>query len=216
MDWWKILVATLITAMFLPGLKAHVTLETRLTGKIYHPGDKINIIWSVLVEHDPVDWDLHFSKDGGETWEPIEEGLPLYQLTYEWIAPDIESAQLLIQITQDNDMTEDYYDRSDTFAIMREEVTPVFDLAGQSLSVSVYPNPVRDQAHLTISDVPSEGLSVNIYTEGGLLVDQLVRQQVKDREADYWWKTGHLPSGLYLVSLQYRDRVRSFPVLVRH
>ncbi|MCB0668042.1 MAG: hypothetical protein KDC80_19580, partial [Saprospiraceae bacterium] len=119
--------------------EAHVVLETRLTNASFEPGQTIGITWFILVDHDQIDWNLYFSQDGGDSWEPIEEGLPIEQLSYDWIAPHLESDKMLVQIVQHNNVTENYFDISDTFKIHSVEFTPIFDFDREPLPADISP-----------------------------------------------------------------------------
>lgn len=208
---FSILSLILVSFTFAQG---HVVLETRLTGESFEPGETIKINWAILVDHDQIDWGLYFSKDGGDTWEPIEEGLPLYQLTYEWSAPYLESDKMLIQIVQNNDMTEDYFDISDTFAI-HSETTPALDLSDLKPDIFVSPNPVSHVARLTIHS-PIQDLQVSILNAHGQLVEKLFESARTGEDHLYYWHTDKIGSGMYFLEILDDRKVRSLPVIVNH
>ncbi|MBK8503696.1 MAG: hypothetical protein IPL46_16680 [Saprospiraceae bacterium] len=66
----------LLASSMLTSLQAHVVLETRLTDAHFKPGDIITINWSILVEHDQIDWVLFFSSDGGDTGNLLKRVYP--------------------------------------------------------------------------------------------------------------------------------------------
>ena len=192
-----------------------MVLETRFTGETFEPGEVITINWAILVDHDQIDWGLYFSKDGGDSWEPIEEGLPLYQLTYDWDAPHIESAKMLIQIVQNNDLTEDYYDRSDTFAIHSEDVTPVLDFKSADLNVTISPNPVTSQAAISIQS-PLNELLISIFNSHGQIVEELDKSKRISSLYSYQWDTENLSAGLYFLKIEGEGKAKVVPMVVSH
>ncbi|MCB0686897.1 MAG: T9SS type A sorting domain-containing protein [Saprospiraceae bacterium] len=211
----RIFASVLLLLFFISSTQAHVVLETRLTGKSFKPEETIDIKWSILVEHDQIDWGLYFSKDGGDNWEPIEEGLPLYQVTYEWTAPHIESSKMLVRIVQNNDMTEDYFDISDTFSIHSDEVTPIYNWADVSIDINLSPNPVQDIAQLNIHS-PLQDFTVRVLTTDGQIVEKLQEQQIEEDDHIFYWDTTNMSSGLYLVEIERQSKVLAVPIVVNH
>ena len=212
----RFVLSSLIATILFTALSAHVVLETRLTGEHFKPGDIIKINWSILVEHDQIDWALYFSRNGGDSWEPIEEGLPLYQLTYDWIAPQMESSKMLVQIVQNNDITEDYFDISDTFSISAESATPVLDFNQLTIETQFFPNPVQNEATLIIRHVGNHQIKVMVNNIHGQMVDRLFSESTQKGDYRYRWKTDRFPSGIYQISVELEGITRSFPILVSH
>lgn len=196
--WVRPLLFFFILAMTMPCL-AHVGLKTRFAGETFHPGDQVMIEWEVLVEHDPIDWDLLFSMDGGESWEPIEEGLPLYQLTYTWVAPDFDSEKMLIRIVQDNEVSLDYADMSDTFSIVSSQATAVHDVEHINFKSSVFPNPAFSEVNIALSLVQSGRVVFAIYDLSGHLLEEIRRSKLG--RGDYVLKAhaDNLPDGVLLL-----------------
>lgn len=196
--WVRTFVLLSILIFTLPCI-AHVGLKTRFSGETFHPGDQLVIEWEVLVEHDPVDWDLYFSMDGGSSWEAIEEGLPLYQLTYSWVAPDIESKKMLIRIVQDNKISEDYADLSDTFSIISNQATAVYDIYDVNFTSSVSPNPVFSELSVALTLTHSGNVVLDIYDLSGHLLDEIRRPNLTRGDYVLKAKTDDLPAGLLLL-----------------
>lgn len=210
----RLAISSLVVTILYTSLAAHVVLETRLTDGHFSPGDIIKINWSPLVEHDQIDWALFFSSDGGDTWEPIEEGLPLYQLTYDWIAPQMESSDMLVQIIQNNDMTEDYFDISDTFSIAAEASTPVLNFNQLAIETHFYPNPVQNEATLIIRHTGNHQFKVMVNNIHGQMVDRLYSEITQNGDHYYRWKTDSFPPGIYQISVHLEGATRSFQILV--
>jgi len=194
---------------------AHVLLETRFKGETFEPGEIISIAWAILVEHDQLDWGLYFSKDGGDTWEPIEESLPVNQMTYDWGAPDIESSKMLIQIVQNNDVTYDYFDQSDTFSIHSQNITPVLDLKKSSLKVTISPNPVIDHTQILVQSAMKE-IMMRVYNVHGQIVEDLGEFRDVHSGHSYLWETKNLRSGLYFLKVDGDDRSKILPIVISH
>lgn len=196
-------------------VNAHVVLEDRLTNASFEPGETINISWSILVEHDQIDWNLYFSQDGGSTWEPIQEGLPIEQVSYAWAAPDIESSKMLVQIIQHNDITEDYFDISDTFSIHAQSSTPVLALEPEVLEASIAPNPVHDLGLLTVHSA-GQDLSVTIFDNQGRRVEKLQENRFNNKDHLFYWKTSNLTNGIYYIEIAADRQNRFLPVILNH
>ena len=131
--------ATIIAFILLQGIiprsYAHVYLDYPYGGETFMANTIINIEWHIAIPHEQLNWDLFFSVDGGETWQPIQYDLPVSQLSYSWVVPSIATSQARISIIQDNvDM--DYQDESIDFTIEPEPNTPFIDVTAQNLNLS--------------------------------------------------------------------------------
>ena len=113
---------------------AHVYLDYPQGGETFQANTIITIEWHIAIPHEQLNWDLFFSADGGNTWQPIQLDLPVSQLTYSWVVPSISTSQARISIIQDNvDM--DYQDESMDFTIVPEPMTPFIDIVAQNLNL---------------------------------------------------------------------------------
>ncbi|MCK5694331.1 MAG: hypothetical protein KAI08_15815, partial [Bacteroidales bacterium] len=56
-------------------LKGHVELTNPEGGETYHPGNEVTVIWIEVVRHNPLNWDLLFSGDGGSSWDTIKANI---------------------------------------------------------------------------------------------------------------------------------------------
>ena len=115
-------------------ISAHVYLDYPQGGESFPAFTIITIQWHIAIPHEQLNWDLLFSTDGGNTWEPIQMDLPVSQLTYTWVVPDISTSLARISIIQDNvDM--DYQDESMDFTIIPASMAPFIDITAQNLNL---------------------------------------------------------------------------------
>ena len=107
-------------------LNAHVGLDTPNGGETLVAGSTFTIEWHAEVQHDTIDWDLWYSttSDSGP-WDVIELDLPLGNPAadvphfFDWVIPEDFDTTAWIQVRQDNNQDQDYYDESDSsFSIL--------------------------------------------------------------------------------------------------
>lgn len=115
-------------------VSAHVYLDYPQGGESFPAFTIITIQWHIAIPHEQLNWDLLFSTDGGNTWEPIQMDLPVSQLTYSWVVPDISTSLARISIIQDN-VEMDYQDESMDFTIIPASMAPFVDISAQNLNL---------------------------------------------------------------------------------
>jgi N-acetylneuraminic acid mutarotase len=79
-----------------------------------------------------------------------------------------------------------------------EDITPVNNIANQTASLSVYPNPVADELIMDVKDLAAHQYQLNIYDTAGRLVQS---QAVSSNRV----QLGSLESGLYLLQLSNEE-----------
>jgi len=208
-----------ILALFLlisGAIQAHVQLETKLTEASFSPGQTIKLSWKILVEHDQLAWDIQYSMDGGTNWEVIEKGLPVGQLSFDWLAPNIESAHMVVRIVQDNDKTEDYWDNSDEFTITKEMITSTFDRGITSIETQALPNPAFSEIELDLQLPRITDLTVSIYDMSGLLLKKWLDPNQEAGEHIYRWSVSDTPAGTYYFEIQAGTFLQTHPFVVLH
>src|SRR6187402_3364668 len=92
----------------------HVGLDYPVGGETFIQGQSVTIEWHIVAFHQQLNWDLYFSQDGGNTWQPIQLNIPVDTLSYHWIVPAVETSIGRIKIFQDN-VEQDYLDISMDF-----------------------------------------------------------------------------------------------------
>src|SRR5688500_5113711 len=114
--------------------KAHVYLDYPYGGETFQGNTLITLEWHIAIPHNQLNWDLYFSTDGGNSWQPIQLDLPVSQTTFTWVVPSIATSTARISVIQDN--TEmDYQDESMNFTIVPEPNTPFIEITAQDINL---------------------------------------------------------------------------------
>lgn len=97
---------------------AHVELDAPNGGETLVLGEPYQVTWSILVNHNTINWDLFYSTESDNgPWTPIALDIEPGNIgigavhTYDW-APDALADQAWVMIVQDNEGL-DYEDVSD-------------------------------------------------------------------------------------------------------
>ncbi|MBK7029252.1 MAG: T9SS type A sorting domain-containing protein [Bacteroidales bacterium] len=99
------------------------TLTSPSGGEIVNIYSPLTISWNVENPYSPYNA-LEFSKDNGETWEVIANGVSQGNSgSYEWITPNVNSEECLIRIT--DSYSNSSSDISEAFTILPYPETPV-------------------------------------------------------------------------------------------
>jgi hypothetical protein len=109
---------------------AHVELDAPNGGETLVIGESYEVVWSVLIQHDTINWDLFYSveSDNGP-WEPIALDLPPGDIgpgavhSFDWLVPDTPADEAWVRVVMDNTGF-DYEDVSDApFSIVPAPAT---------------------------------------------------------------------------------------------
>lgn len=118
---------------------AHVYLDYPYGGETFQGNTIITLEWHIAIPHNQLNWDLYFSTDGGNSWQPIQLDLPVSQTTYSWVVPSIATSTARISVIQDN--TEmDYQDESMNFTIVPEPNMPFIEITAQDINLDCHVN----------------------------------------------------------------------------
>jgi len=120
----------------------HVRLDYPEGGETFFVGDTVLIQWTRLANHAQNNWDLEFSRDGGNTWSSIVENLPIPQLSYEWVIDQEPASQAYIKVIQDN-VGGNYESVSGAITILASPVNikTGWDKPGGYALIGSFPNP---------------------------------------------------------------------------
>ncbi len=197
----KRIVLLLFCVLVTFNVKAHVNLINPLGGEIFNSGETVNIQWEITVNHNLINWDLYFSEDGGNTWEPIALDISKDSLNFNWLVPDLQTALGQIRIVMDNDGN-DYNDISENFTI--NTVTDINE-ATDNFELKVFPNPMTEKAIFTFSNINSERHTLILYSSKG----QIVREMVNITSDQVIIKRVNLVNGLYFFQLSSKNEIRA-------
>lgn len=195
----KNLVLTLVFVLSLFSLQAHVKLDYPVGGETFSPGQVITIQWEILIHHDTQNWDLYFSKDGGDNWEVLRADIGVDTLSYDWTVPAEPGDHNRIRIVQDNTGA-DYEDISDDFTILNSSgISQVKRPAG----FSIYPNPAKDYFYLE-STKPLNDLQISIVDQKGAMVNEYMPADRIFSGSQKVHIEGLQP-GIYYLAIRTRD-----------
>ncbi len=163
-----------LVLVLLNSLYAHVNLDYPNGGESFYSGKIVTIEWHSLIIHNQEDWDLSFSPDGGVSWQPIQNNLPVSQNSYQWIVPEITTNSAKIRVLQDNSGT-DYEDISGDFTIIITvlDVEENTEVPGKFHLYSNFPNPFNSSTTIHYILFKPSQISVMIYDLLGREIIQL-------------------------------------------
>ncbi|MCH7872313.1 MAG: hypothetical protein IID33_11495 [Planctomycetes bacterium] len=121
------LVAGILLAAVGPAY-GHVRLIVPNGGERLDVGSVFTIEWTILIQHNQLNWDLWYSTTGPTgPWTPIVMNLPPGSFnvgsvhTYDWVIPNTTSGRVRVRVRMDNSGT-DYEDISDANFRIRQPV----------------------------------------------------------------------------------------------
>ena len=210
----------LVLMLFVSNLSAHVELDYPEGGEIFFIGDTINIEWHILVNHNQENWDLFFSKDGGNTWQTIQLDLPVSQTVYQWVVPNTITDSAQIRIRMDN-VGANYEGYSANFTIEANVlgITEESELPTILNLISNFPNPFNPSTTIKYELSQPSQVKVVIYNMLGKKIIQLYQGQKESGVHTIEWngldKFGNtISSGTYLYQVQAGHFVRTKKMLL--
>jgi len=83
-------------------------------------------------------------------------------------------------------------------------------------SILVYPNPFNDALTIELSGIPQPQPIVEIYDLNGKLVAKPSQIEIKDAKHLLKWKPDNIPSGVYILKAQFREKlVKQFIIYIK-
>ena len=178
---------------------AHVDLLNPNGGETYNPGQIIQIEWQEVLKHEPLNWDILFSSDGGVSWDTVKSNIPISTMNYSWELPNIVTLAGRIKIVQDN-ADVDYEDISDDFVI--SSVTGL-NQPNEVKKVKVYPNPITDFSLIEIENPGNNSYTITVYNSRGQPIRTL--QDIKTNRIPL--ELGNLSKGIYFFQLNSKTEL---------
>lgn len=209
-------ITTFIIAFILVGnLNAHVGLDYPNGRETFFVGDTIEVKWHNIILHNPNNWDLYFSPDGGASWQSIQLDLPVSQFTYQWVVPNVITDKAQVRIRQDNVGT-NYDDQSLNFTI-DERVLGVSEktqLLRLPNLISIYPNPFNPAITIEFSLPIESYIEIVVYNLMGHKINTLVNtiKQAGDYQVVWDGKnnlTQPVAGGVYILSIETGEFTQS-------
>ncbi|MEE9130145.1 MAG: hypothetical protein V3T84_09015 [Phycisphaerales bacterium] len=139
-QWLKVngvLVAAAAALVMANPARAHVRLDLPNGGEELEVGSIYTIQWTILIQHNQLNWDLWYSTTGSNgPWIEIAMDLPPGSFapgsvhTYDWTVPDDPDDSVWVRVRMDNSGT-DYFDVSNApFSIVPAPVACPWDIDG--------------------------------------------------------------------------------------
>lgn len=191
----------LIGTLLMFRLEGHVELTYPEGGETLHPGDEVNVTWIEVVRHDPLNWDLFFSKDGGATWDTLKLDIPTEIQSFRWVVPVIQTDKGRIKIVQDN-VDADYEWISNNFTI--SSATGIHGQL-QTMQMKIYPNPMIDYANVEFDNSMHGDYTLTLYNMQG----ELVRSIPHITSSTILIDRRNLTGGLYFILLKEEEEIRA-------
>lgn len=195
----RISVTLFILLITISPIMAHVDLLNPNGGETYNPGQIIQIEWQEVLRHEPLNWDILFSSDGGVSWDTVKSNIPISTMNYSWELPNIVTLAGRIKIVQDN-VDVDYEDISDDFVI--SSVTGL-NQRNEVKKVKVYPNPITDFSLIEIENPGNNSHTITVYNSRGQPIRSL--QDIKTNRIPL--EPRNLSKGIYFFQLNSKTEL---------
>lgn len=187
---------------------AHVDLDYPLGGETFFIGDTVRIEWHPRQTHDPNNWDIEYSDDGGSTWSIIVEDLPVPQENYLWVVSQDEADEAYVRIIQDN-VDGNYSDVSGPITILAEPVN-LFDENSPVMSYTLeqnYPNPFNPTTTISYSLPQQSSIKLTVLDIQGRVVTILSESDKLPGNYKIQWNGkdhsgNQVSTGVYFCRLQ--------------
>lgn len=112
-------------------------------------------------------------------------------------------------------VTESSVSRSLDFIDSKMEATTSIILVDDSPNIQIYPNPIHDQIHLDLGNIPFATDWIHIVNNEGQILHSIQRTNKNDRSV-VKIDTSNFPNGLYNVVLRSKDYLISEKVVILH
>lgn len=180
-------------------LKGHVELTNPEGGETYHPGNEVTVTWIEVVRHNPLNWDLLFSGDGGSSWDTIKANISVETFSYQWTVPETSTVKGRIKIVQDN-VNDDYEWSSNNFTIVSATgIRAPLNL----IQMNIYPNPLIDYTSIEFENPMHINYTLSIYNTQGIIV----RSIPNITSGKVTVERKNLMAGLYIVRLRNENEI---------
>jgi len=149
-------------------------------------------------------FDLEFSRDGGKSWEEVENTINAFREQYDWLVPNVKTEEALLRALHNGNENLEY-DRTGVFAI--NSVTSVE--SGLEVSVNdAAPNPFRESTSIRFTVPNPMNVTAELYNAAGLNVATLSQNEMMSGERVLTIDATELQtSGVYFVKLTIGDEV---------
>lgn len=183
-----------------------VELTNPVGGEIFEPDQTVSVSWEINVSEGMLNWDLYFSSDGGIIWESMAMDLPVEQLDYDWVVPEVLTQDGMVKIVMDNEDV-DNEDISEAFTIAIVNNTA----KTHNIESRIYPNPVHGLLTIEFDNhlqEPHQIAVIDITGKTRAVIENIVLGVTKI-------DVSRLKSGVYYYVLSSDKKVSSAKFLVK-
>ena len=117
------LIFTFFSSLFLcSNTFAHVTILQPNSGDVIDGGVEFPVKWEIDEDVAPdTNWDIRFSRDGGDNWEVVTTNLESTIREFNWLVPNINTTDGRMEVIEDRATGEDDGGRTGTFTIRKSK-----------------------------------------------------------------------------------------------
>jgi hypothetical protein len=148
-------------------------------------------------------YDIEFSSDSGKSWSIVADTVSIFQNSYDWLVPQINSDYCLIRIGNYPcvyDVSDSVFTITNTVSIEEESLPKEFSLEQN------YPNPFNPSTKIKFTipsvetgQVPS--VLLKVYDVLGNEIATLVNEEKPEGNYEVEFDAAGLPSGIYFYRL---------------
>ncbi|GMQ81184.1 MAG: hypothetical protein BMS9Abin05_0615 [Rhodothermia bacterium] len=192
------LIAFLFALPLVSRAGVHVTLRYPRGGETFTSGTTVTIEWQLDILHDSQNWDLYFSPNGGVTWQQIRINIPLSQLTYFWVVPNIITTEGRVKVVQDN--TGGNYEASSfDFSIIAvaTNLDGQHELPSSPALLSSFPNPFSSETVFEFALESAEYVRLEVFDVLGRSVAVLIDRKLARGVHRIKWNGAGRADGVY-------------------
>jgi hypothetical protein len=197
-------------------MMAHVRLSFPFNTSYMVIGSEVSLSWSIVQDHEQLDWDLFYSVDNGANWIIIEENIPTSQLSYLWTVPDSPTIEAKIKIIQDNTGL-DY-----------EDISAVFELRTEPLGIQIetkkiepiqfvksFPNPFEKINNIEFLINDNTKVVIDILNLQGSKAAEIINNKLSKGEYKIRFDATGLSPGIYFLRMKAQNQIVTKKIVIR-
>jgi len=81
--------------------------------------------------------------------------------------------------------------------------------------LKIYPNPASDLVNIKFNQYDSSKVIIEAFNLNGAKIETLNNGILKSSKGEFQWRTAHIPSGIYILKINYKNRIESKLVIIK-